>query len=94
MVMQRGVSLNELEQGPRTSGFDTTRQAFSKKTNKTQPVVFDRGIIAFVVIAGMLVYVYLPDKKILVHVGSHPGRPPKRLRLLSSASGPRPSPRK
>src|SRR5690349_15088670 len=34
MVMQRGVTLNELEQGPRASGFDTTSKAFSKKDNK------------------------------------------------------------
>src|ERR1051325_9125923 len=33
-VVMRGVSLNELEQGPRTSGFDTASKAFSKKTNK------------------------------------------------------------
>src|SRR6184192_1516929 len=29
MVMQRGVSLNELEQGPRAGGFDTTSKGFS-----------------------------------------------------------------
>src|SRR6266403_2208764 len=34
VVMQRGVSLNELEQGSRTSGFDTTSKAFSRKDNK------------------------------------------------------------
>src|SRR5207249_3691784 len=33
MVMQRGVSLNELEQGTR-GGFDTTSKGFSKKDNK------------------------------------------------------------
>jgi pSer/pThr/pTyr-binding forkhead associated (FHA) protein len=62
-LVQRGVSLNELEQGPRTSGFDTSRQAFSKKTNQTNRWFVILGIIAFVVIAGMLVYVYLQIKK-------------------------------
>jgi len=33
MVIQRGVSLSELEQGP-VAGFDTTSTAFSKKTNQ------------------------------------------------------------
>jgi pSer/pThr/pTyr-binding forkhead associated (FHA) protein len=33
MVMKRGVSLSELEQGP-VAGFDTTSTAFSKKTNQ------------------------------------------------------------
>src|ERR1039457_5619920 len=34
LVMQRGVSLNELEQGLRAGGFDTKGSGFSKKTDK------------------------------------------------------------
>src|SRR4029077_18386445 len=48
LVMQRGVSLNELEQGPRTSGFDTTSKAFSKKSNKTNRLFLIVGIVAVV----------------------------------------------
>ena len=36
--MQRGVSLNELEQGTRTSGFDTTSKGFSKKDDKVNKI--------------------------------------------------------
>lgn len=57
-LVMRGVSLNELEQGPRTSGFDTSSKAFSKKTNKTNRWFLIVGIIAFVVIAGVLLYVF------------------------------------
>jgi pSer/pThr/pTyr-binding forkhead associated (FHA) protein len=57
MVM-KGVSLNELEQGPRTSGFDTTSRAFSKKTNKTNRLFLILGIVAFVLIAVVLLYVF------------------------------------
>lgn len=56
-LVMRGVSLNELEQGPRTSGFDTSK-AFSKKTNKTNRWFLIVGIIAFVVIAVVLLYVF------------------------------------
>lgn len=34
MVMQRGVSLNELEKGGTRGGFDTASKGFSKKDNK------------------------------------------------------------
>jgi hypothetical protein len=56
MVM-RGVSLDELEQGPRAAGFDTSSKAFSKKSNKTNKWFLIGGIIAGVVIIGLLVYV-------------------------------------
>jgi hypothetical protein len=49
MVMQRGVSLNELEQGGRTPGFDTSK-VFSKKSNKTNKWFLIGGAIALVVI--------------------------------------------
>jgi pSer/pThr/pTyr-binding forkhead associated (FHA) protein len=57
-LVMRGVSLNELEQGPRTSGFDTSSKAFSKKTNKTNRWFLIVGIIAFFVIACVLGYVF------------------------------------
>jgi pSer/pThr/pTyr-binding forkhead associated (FHA) protein len=54
MVMQRGVSLNELEHGPRSGGFDTTSKAFSKKDNKTNKLFLIGGVIVVVVILGVL----------------------------------------
>ena len=54
VVVQRGVSLNELEQGPRTGGFDTSSKAFSKKDNKTNRWFLIGGIILIVVIIGVL----------------------------------------
>jgi pSer/pThr/pTyr-binding forkhead associated (FHA) protein len=57
MVMQRGVSLNELEQGPR-GGFDTSK-AFSKKDNKVNKIFLILGIAFGVVILGLLLYVYM-----------------------------------
>src|SRR6266404_3066687 len=45
MVMQRGVSLNELEQGPRGAGFDATSKGFSRKDNKVNRIFLIGGII-------------------------------------------------
>jgi predicted component of type VI protein secretion system len=57
-LVMRGVSLNELEQGPRTTGFDTSSKAFSKKTNKTNRMFLIISIVTFVVIAGVMLYVF------------------------------------
>src|SRR5205823_12494767 len=38
MVMQRGVSLTELEQGTRAGGFDTASKGFSKKENSVNKI--------------------------------------------------------
>lgn len=62
-VMQRGVSLNELEQGPRTGGFDTTSKAFSKKDNKTNRMFLIGGIILVVVILGVLLVAFWMIKR-------------------------------
>ena len=63
MVMQRGVSLNELEQGPRTTGFDTSSRAFSKKSNQTNRLfLIVGGIIAFVILV-VFVITFLNLKK-------------------------------
>ena len=51
VVMKRGVSLNELEQGTRTTGFDTANKGFSKKTNQTNKWFLIGGIIVVVVVA-------------------------------------------
>jgi pSer/pThr/pTyr-binding forkhead associated (FHA) protein len=61
MVMQRGVSLNELEQGPRV-GFDTNK-AFAKKENKVNKIFVILGIAFGVIILGLLLYVYMIVKR-------------------------------
>ena len=58
MVMQRGVSLTELEQGARGAGFDTKGSGFSKKDNKVNKIVIASCIFLGVVIAILLVYVF------------------------------------
>jgi pSer/pThr/pTyr-binding forkhead associated (FHA) protein len=63
LQMQRGVSLNELEQGPRTSGFDTSSKAFSKKSNQTNRWFLIGGIIAAVIILLVLVYTFIQIAK-------------------------------
>jgi hypothetical protein len=63
MVMQRGVSLNELEQGPRTGGFDTTSKAFSKKSNQTNKWFLIGGIALVVIILLILVVTLLTVPK-------------------------------
>jgi pSer/pThr/pTyr-binding forkhead associated (FHA) protein len=55
MVMQRGVSLNELEQGPRAGGFDTTSKAFSKKDNKVNRIF----VIAGIVVGALILVLFL-----------------------------------
>lgn len=51
VVMKRGVSLDELEQGTRTSGFDTSTKGFSKKSNKANIWFLLVGIGVIVVVA-------------------------------------------
>ena len=62
MAMQRGVSLNELEQGPR-GGFDTTSKGFSKKDNKVNKIFVILGTVFGVIILVLLLYVYMIVKK-------------------------------
>lgn len=62
MMVPRGVSLNELSEGARPAGFDTTSKAFSKKTNKTNKwFLIGAGII--VVIVGIVFLVVLMNVK-------------------------------
>src|SRR6266478_1328356 len=56
MVMQRGVSLNELEQG-RAGGFDTISKGFSKKDNKANKIIWIGAGIVGVIILGLMIYV-------------------------------------
>ena len=63
MAMQRGVSLNELEQGPRVGGFDPTSKGFSKKSDKVNKVFVILGIVFGLIILCLLLYVYITVKK-------------------------------
>ena len=55
MVMQRGVSLTDLEQTAR-GGFDTAGKGFSKKDNKGNKIFLYVAIGIGVVIVGLLIY--------------------------------------
>jgi predicted component of type VI protein secretion system len=63
MAMQRGVSLNELEQGPRAGGFDSTSKGFSKKSDKVNKVFVILGIAFGLIIVCLLLYVYFTVKR-------------------------------
>jgi len=55
LVMQRGVSLNELEQGTRGAGFDTKSAGFSKKTNKGNKIFWlVASLVGLAIILGLL----------------------------------------
>lgn len=56
MVISKGVSLEQLEQGPH-SGFDTTKGGFTRKTDKTNRY-FIWGMVVFCLLMGVL-FVYL-----------------------------------
>ena len=57
MVMQRGVSLTELETGARR-GFDTKGAGFAKKDNKVNKIVITACVILGVVILCLVVYLF------------------------------------
>jgi pSer/pThr/pTyr-binding forkhead associated (FHA) protein len=67
MVMQRGVSLTELESGARGGGFGTKGTGFSRKDNNINKIVIGVCVVLGVVIVGLLVYVF-------AIAGSHPPR--------------------
>ena len=55
LVMQRGVSLNELEQGARGGGFDTKGAGFSKKTDKGSKIFWIvAGLVGLLIVGGLL----------------------------------------
>jgi pSer/pThr/pTyr-binding forkhead associated (FHA) protein len=56
LVMQRGVSLNELEQGARTGGFDSKGTGFSKKKDKGNKIFWIAAAVFGAIIIGALLY--------------------------------------
>jgi len=55
VVMQRGVKLDELDQGPKMVGFDTAGKGFSKKDNRANKIVWIvAGVLGFVIICLIL----------------------------------------
>ena len=55
LVMQRGVSLNELEQGTRAGGFDTKGSGFSKKTDKGNKIFWIvAAVVGLAIVCGLL----------------------------------------
>ena len=64
MVMQRGVSLDELEQGgTRAGGFNGTNKGFAKKDNKVNKIFLIVGIVVGLSIVGLLLYGFSSIKK-------------------------------
>jgi hypothetical protein len=54
--MQRGVSLNELEQGTRSGGFGTKGSGFSKKDDKVNKIFWVVAAVVGLLIIGGLLY--------------------------------------
>jgi pSer/pThr/pTyr-binding forkhead associated (FHA) protein len=63
LVMPRGVSLNELEQGAHGSGFDTKGTGFAKKTNKVNKMFWIIGGVLGMVIVVLLLVAYFVIKQ-------------------------------
>jgi pSer/pThr/pTyr-binding forkhead associated (FHA) protein len=55
MVISKGVSLEQLEQGPQ--GFDTTQGVFTRKTNKTNLYFIIGGVVVLVIIGVLILYI-------------------------------------
>ena len=56
MVMQRGVSMTELEQGSRAGGFDTKSTGFSKKDDKGNKIFWIVVALVGLLIVAVLLY--------------------------------------
>lgn len=56
-LLQRGVSLTDLEQGSR--GFDTSGKGFTKKDNKANKIFLIVAIVVGVIIIGLVVFALL-----------------------------------
>jgi pSer/pThr/pTyr-binding forkhead associated (FHA) protein len=55
MVMQRGVSLTELEQGARSGGFDTKNAGFSKKGDNVNKIFWIvAAVVGLLIVFGLL----------------------------------------
>ena len=61
-MLPRGVNLNELSDGTRQTGFDTTSKGFSKKNNKTN-LLFLIGAIVVAVVIGIVLLVVMYQVK-------------------------------
>jgi pSer/pThr/pTyr-binding forkhead associated (FHA) protein len=55
MVISKGVTLADLEQGPH--GFEATKGVFTKKSNKTNLYFIIGGVVLFLIIVGIFVYI-------------------------------------
>ncbi len=62
LVIPRGVSLDQLEQGGRTRGFENST-VFTKKTNKGNKMFWIAAIVGGVIIIGLLLYVFAVAKQ-------------------------------
>jgi pSer/pThr/pTyr-binding forkhead associated (FHA) protein len=62
IVMQRGVSLTELEAGAR-GGFDAASKGFSKKDDKGSRIFLIAAIAVGIVIAGLVIYALMTAGK-------------------------------
>ncbi len=63
MVMQRGVKMDELDQGSRTTGFDTAGKGFSKKDNRANKIIWiSAGVLGLIIIALILYAISLTGK--------------------------------
>ena len=63
LVMQRGVSLNELEQGTRAGGFDTKGSGFSKKKDQGSRIFWIVvALVGLAIIGGLLVALKMAGK--------------------------------
>ena len=61
VVMQRGVSLTDLEAGAQ-KGFDTAGKGFSKKDNKGNKIFWLVAVVVGVVIIGLLLFAFATMK--------------------------------
>lgn len=61
VVMQRGVSLTDLEQGAR--GFDTSGKGFTKKDNKANKIFLIVAIVVGVIIVGLVIFALMSASK-------------------------------
>jgi pSer/pThr/pTyr-binding forkhead associated (FHA) protein len=62
LVMQRGVSLTELEAGAR-GGFDTAGKGFSKKDNRGNRIFLIAAIIVGILIVGLVIFALMSAGK-------------------------------
>jgi pSer/pThr/pTyr-binding forkhead associated (FHA) protein len=62
VIMQRGVSLTDLEAGAQR-GFDTAGKGFSKKDNKANRIFLIVAIIVGVIIVGLVLYALMNASK-------------------------------